>query len=348
MIDVSGRVHFGQLEAGLGQTVLDAHAAGHPRVTGIAEKLFQVVHMSLPEACIDTLLGAQTRAVPIAGQDAFAGEECTDFRSVECFPLVVTVAHDVEQRFERRTSPGNTSVREVMLCHALLRRDNVFHPLGKAVHPLQLGLEHILGQHDMRMIEDPAEERVDELLGDPAAETAGRNRVAVMLEIFQPLEISVRVEKLRRPLLDAHAAPDLGNEKTDVMVDAGVRTDVTRRGNEAVVAADRVRHEGGIQVVNRRQRVEGAFGQRTFRTRSGGRRGFAGHAADELHEKFRQFHVVDGIVNSERTDTRRFVRGIVATTGQHGIDRGEHGRVAAQAASQPDADIGEVAALRIQ
>ena len=138
-----------------------------------------------------------------------------------------------------------------MLGHALLRGDDIFHPLGKAIHPLQFGFEHFIGQHDMRVIKDPAEERVDEFFCDPAAETAGRNRMAVMLEILQSLEISVRVEKLRRPLLDTHAAPNFRNKKTDVVVDAGLRADVTRRGDKTIVAADRVGDEGGIQVVNR-------------------------------------------------------------------------------------------------
>ena len=58
--------------------------------------------------------------------------------------------------------------------------------------------------------------------------------------------------------------------------------------------------------------------------------------------------MVDWIVNRERTNPRRFVRRIVATTGQDGIDRGEHGRVATQTAGQTDTDISKVAALRIQ
>ena len=304
--------------------------------------------MTLPEAGIDTLLGAQARAIPIAGQHAFTGEESADFRGVDRLALVMIVAHDVEERFERRTSPRDTAVGEVMLRHAFLRDDNVLHPLGKVVHPLQFGFEHFIGEHDMRMIKDPAEERVDELLRDPAAETAGQDRAAFVLEVFQALEITVRVEELRRPLLDAHTAPDLGNEKTDVMVDPGLRTDITRRGDEALVAADRVGHECGIQIVNRRQGVEGAFGQRTFRTRARGRWRLARHAADELHEKFRQLHVVDRVVNSERTDPRRFIRRIVAAAGEDGIDRREHGRVTGQAASQPDPHIGQVAALWIQ
>ena len=72
------------------------------------------------------------------------------------------------------------------------------------------------------MIEDPAEERVHESPGDAISQPAGQNSAALVLEIFALLQIAVADQKLRRPLLHRHPAPDLRHEQADVVIHADI------------------------------------------------------------------------------------------------------------------------------
>ena len=102
------------------------------------------------------------------------------------------------------------------------------------------------------------------------------------------------------------------------MVHAQIRPDVAGGGDERVMAGEDERHERVVQIHDRRQRVERAFGQRAFGAGAGGGRRFAGHAANHFHEQFRQLHEMNRIVARERADAG--VGRIVAAARQHGGD----------------------------
>ena len=125
-------------------------------------------------------------------------------------------------------------------------------------------------------------------------------------------------EKFRIALLGGEPAPDFRHDQTHVVIHAQLRPDVAGGGDERVVAGEDERHERVVQVNDRRQRVERAFGQRAFGTRAGGGRRFAGHAANHFHEQFRQLHEMNRVVARERADA--FFRRIVAAARQHGGD----------------------------
>ena len=192
----------------------------------------------------------------------------------------------------------------------------------------------------MRMIEHAAKEEMHKAVVDAPAEAARENFFAVVREVFDAFEKTVRDEKFRIAFFRRHARENFRHDEADIVIHAHLRPDVTGGGDEAVVIGEDERHERVVQIHDGRQRVERAFGQRAFGTRAGGGRRFAGHAADEFHEQLRQLHVVNRVVARERADA--FLGGIVAAAGQHGADGREHGCARWQAATQPRTDFGDV------
>ncbi len=155
----------------------------------------------------------------------------------------------------------------------------------------------------------------------------------------------VRDEELRRAFVGLHPAENFRHDEAHVVIHAHFRADVTGGGDESVVAAKNPRDERVVQINDRRQRVERALGQRAFRTRAGRRGRFACHAADEFHEQFRQFKIMDRVVARERADAG-FGR-IVAASGQHGIHRRRQNRVRRHPAAQTRARAGGVSFHRL-
>ena len=154
------------------------------------------------------------------------------------------------------------------------------------------------------MREHAAEVAVDEARGDPVAEAAGEDRRAAMLEVGKALEAALRDQVCRSALVGAHAREHLGHQQADVVIDAQLRADVAGAGHPAVVPGEHERYERGVEVDDRRQRVERTLGQRALGARAGRRRRFAGHRADELHEELGQFHVVQRVEHAQRTHAR--------------------------------------------
>ena len=71
-----------------------------------------------------------------------------------------------------------------------------------------------------------------------------------------------------------------------------------------------------VEIDNRRQRVKRSLGQSAFRTGAGGRRRFAGHAANKLHEQLRQFEIMNGVEHRQRTNGG--LGRVIAAPGQDG------------------------------
>jgi hypothetical protein len=99
------------------------------------------------------------------------------------------------------------------------------------------------------------------------------------------------------------------------VIHARVRADVAGSRDEGFVAGEEIRDEGVVEIVNGRECVEGALGERAFGAGAGRGRRFAGHAADVFHEELRRLHVMNGIVNGERADAN--VGRIIAAARQH-------------------------------
>ena len=116
-----------------------------------------------------------------------------------------------------------------------------------------------------------------------------------------------------------HPGEDLGNQKTDVVIDPDVRAHHPGAGQPPVVTGQREGQESGIQVDDRRKGVEGPLGHGSLGTSSRRGRRLAGHGADELHEQFWEFHVVQGGVGAQRWDTG--LGGVVPAARGHHIDR---------------------------
>ena len=139
-------------------------------------------------------------------------------------------------------------------------------------------------------------------------------------------------------------APDFRHDQAHVVIHAQIRADVAGGGDERVVAGEDERHERVVQVNDRRQRVERAFGQRAFGTGAGGGRRFAGHAANHFHEQFRQLEEMHRVVARQRAHA--FFRRIVAAARQHGGDRRVQRLAQRHAAAQARGDFREIGFAR--
>ena len=103
------------------------------------------------------------------------------------------------------------------------------------------------------------------------------------------------------------------------MIDPKIGTDITGRGDKNGITGQEVRDQRSVEIDDRRQRVEWTLRQRALGAGTRSRRGFAGHAADELHEEFWKLQVVNRIKNGQGTEF--LLRWIVAAAGQYGVDR---------------------------
>src|SRR5690606_30043410 len=119
---------------------------------------------------------------------------------------------------------------------------------------LEFGLEHLFGENAARLGKDPSEESLDELQGDAIAEATRGDEFPFFLEVLDRLEITLRDEPLRFSFIEKHAAPDLGNNETDIVGDFVFRPDVTGRRAEPLVPAEQVAHQRGVEVNDREER----------------------------------------------------------------------------------------------
>ena len=284
--------------------------------------------------------------IPGAGQDAVAGEELPKRGVFQTQSFVHTVTHDVEQRLERRNGLLDGPVVEIVLGHPTVGRGDVVHRIGVLRGILLLGAQHAFDQDGVGVVEHPPQEVVHELRSHAPPQTTGRNRPPLVGEICDPLQIAVGDEEGRIAFGDAHAAPDFGDQQAHVVIHSGLGSEISGTGEEHRILGNGQAHEGGVEIVDRRQGVERALGQRSF-TAGAGRGGrFAGHAGDELHERLGQFHVMDRPVAGQRAHPR--FGGIVPAPGQDRMHRRVDRTVQRQAAGQPSGHVGEMSPQIIQ
>ena len=119
------------------------------------------------------------------------------------------------------------------------------------------------------MIEDAAEKRVDEAHVDPVAQAAGENFLPVEHGVLAFFQEVVCDQKFRVALLRRHPAENLRHDQADVVVHTNLRSDISGGGHERAMAGEDERDERVVQINDRRQGVERAFGQRAFRSGAG-------------------------------------------------------------------------------
>jgi hypothetical protein len=235
-----------------------------------------------------------------------------------------------------------------MFGHPLMRRDDVVHAIRKDGEVLQFGPKHLRREDHVRVIEDAPKIVHHEFACYSVTKAARQNSFALVLEIFAFFEVAVLEHVLRVAFPIFHARPDLRDEHADVVIHAGFRSDVTGGGDESMVAGEQIRNERGVEIVNGRQRVEGPFGQGTFRPSARGGRRFAGHRRNIFHEQFRQFHEVDRIVHGERTDLWARFWWIVPASWNGRSHRSEHRLIQWNTPLQPGGDFSQVLVPRAQ
>src|SRR6185436_10015491 len=108
----------------------------------------------------------------------------------------------------------------------------------------------------MRMIEQPAEERVDETLRDAIAEAAGEHGPALIFQVAAALEVTFLDQELGLAFRLSHATPYFRDKEADVVIHASIGTDIAGSGHEPGRAGQQITDQGIVQINNGRQRVE--------------------------------------------------------------------------------------------
>ena len=137
----------------------DAEPFGFVGMAGELQEFVEIIDVSSPEFTIDLLFGREAGRIPIAGEQRFAREQFAECGILEplAFPLVMQ--HNVQQRFQRRTSLFDAVVVEVHLRDAFLRGDDVVHAISKDLHTLKFRTKHFLGEDGVRMVRAAAHRR---------------------------------------------------------------------------------------------------------------------------------------------------------------------------------------------
>ena len=123
------------------------------------------------------------------------------------------------------------------------------------------------------------------------------------------------------------------------MVNAELGADPAGGGGEGGQVGEEEGYERGVEIVDGREGVEGAFGEGAFGAGAGGGGGFAGEAGDEVHEGLGHFLVVDGVEHAEGADA--FFGRVEAAAHEHGADRVGEGLAGGDTAVEAGGDAGE-------
>ena len=249
----------------------------------------------------------------------------------------------MEQGVEWGAGEFGGAIFEVAKGNFLLGFGDVEHAVSKGGGVLGFGLQHSGIEDFVGVIEDASGEGADESSGDAISEAAGGNELTVELVVFEFFEELFADEELGIAFSGAEAAPDLGNQQADVVIDADVGTDVTGRCGEACESGEEVADECIIEVGDGSEAVEGSFGESTFAAGSGGGGTFAGEGADKVHEELREFLIVDGVIDCERSNAFGGFWGIITAANEDGLHGGVDGLVEGYGAVETDAHFADVA-----
>src|ERR1017187_2212130 len=145
------------------------------------------------------------------------------------------------------------------------------------------------------MVEYAAKESMNESLGDAVAQSRRKDSLAVELQVLAFFEMALFDQEPRIALLRRHAAPDFGHQQAYVVVHSRLRSHITGGSHETVEAGQHPGDQCAVEVNDRRQRIEWAFGQCPLGTGAGGGGRLSRHAANELHEQLGQLEIMDRI-----------------------------------------------------
>ena len=123
-------------------------------------------------------------------------------------------------------------------------------------------------------------------------------------------------------LLRLHAAPELGDDHADVVLDLEVGSDPASGTAEAAISGKDHRHHAVVEVSTGHDSIEGALGKSALRSSTCRRGTLAGDGADIVHKKLRNLLVVDGVEDAKRSDLHAIedIGRVVAATTDDGTD----------------------------
>ena len=104
------------------------------------------------------------------------------------------------------------------------------------------------------------------------------------------------------------------------MIDTNIGADVSCGCGEATESCEEVADEGIIEVGDGSEAVEGAFGESAFAAGTGGGGTFAGEGTDKVHEEFREFLIVNWVIDGEGSDAFGGFGRIISASDQDGLD----------------------------
>src|SRR5712671_4274858 len=184
---------------------------------------------------IESLFCGKTFAVPVAGQHVLAGKQGAELRVIKALSLVMPVRHNMQEGFQWRTCFLNAPIVEITPGDPFVGLNHVLHAVCENVVILLLGTKHFLGKDHVRMVEHAPKETKHEPHRDAITETAGKYLLAAMLEVPASLKVTLLNQKLRVALFHAHPAPDFRDEKTDIVIDSDMRTNISGGRDENMV-----------------------------------------------------------------------------------------------------------------
>ena len=241
---------------------------------------------------------------------------------VDVFAFKLAVGHDVKQGGEWGAGFFDAFAVEVFHGHTLLGFGDVVHAVGKDGGVLQLGVEHVVGEDFVGIVEHASEEVTDEFVGDAVTQARGKHGFAVVVGVvFKRFEHAIGNELGGFNFGGGQAAPNFRNKKADVVADTVFGADIACRGGEPVEPGEDVADQSGVEVGGGTQGVEGALGEGAFAACTGGGGTFAGERADEVHEEFGKLLEMDGVVNGQGANACVVIGRVVAPTNEHGVNR---------------------------
>ena len=125
---------------------------------------------------------------------------------------------------------------------------HIVHAVGKGVHVLQFGPQHVGCEYRGGIRENPAEIPYDKVFGNPPTKPRSEHFFAPVFKVLAALEHSLLYEVLHVELARAHSRPYFRYQQADVVVHAVFYADVSRAAEPAVVARQSKRNESRVQV----------------------------------------------------------------------------------------------------
>ena len=297
-------------------------------VASLVEEVAEGLDVPLGEGNVAVLLNLKTLLVPVRLEESLPGELSADLGIVNGLALVVTVGHHVKDNLERRAGIMNRSILEIIESGLLLGFGKVLNSIGVDGKVLELRLEHLLGEDDRWVIKHTSKEFSDELFGDAPAETRGGNVATLELKVLDTLKKTMLDHVLGLAFLGLHAAPELGDDHTNVVLNLELGSNPASGTTEAAISGEDHRHHAVVEIGTGHDCIEWTLRKSTLRSSSCRGRALASDRADIIHEELWDLLVVDGIKDAKRSNlhTIEDIGRVVAATTDDGAD-GEIDRV---------------------